>query len=333
MTSSHLARVLVAALIAVGLLVTSTMAAPRPLMKPILLDPSGAIMQPTPTPRPAGTAPRVGLQAGHWLSRELPDELERLRTSAGAFAGGVAEWEVNLDVAQRAAALLTAQGVTVDVLPATVPPAYDADAFIALHADGVVGSAARGYKLATPWRTSRASAALMTALDQAYGDITGLPRDDAITINMRGYYAFNYRRHVHAVARTTPSVILEMGFLTNPTDRAFMTEQADVVAAAIADGVMAYLRARDPADGAALLPVEYPMQRPARSGVVVRSAPRDGARVLAELDDDSRLVVFSARDGWYEVVVRGSWRVVGWVPVGDVMPTDEMIAPPASANP
>jgi N-acetylmuramoyl-L-alanine amidase len=128
-------------------------------------------------------------------------------------------------------------------------------------------------------------------------------------------------------------VILEMGFLTNPADRAFMVDQADVVAGAIAEGVLAYLRQRDPNDGAALLPVEYPMQRPARAGVVVRAAPRDDARVLAPLDEDSRLVVFSARDGWYEVVVRGSWRTIGWVPVVDVVPTDEMIAPPASANP
>ena len=331
--TSHTARIVAVALIVAGVLASTAIATPRPLMKPILLDPSGAIIQPTPTPRPAGTAPRVGLQAGHWLSRELPDELERLRTSAGAFAGGVAEWEVNLDIAQRTAALLTAQGVVVDVLPATVPPAYDADVFIALHADGVAGSAARGYKLATSWRTSRASAALMATLDQVYGDITGLPRDDAITINMRGYYAFNYRRHVHAIARTTPAVILEMGFLTNPADRAFMVDQADVVAGAIAEGVLAYLRQRDPNDGAALLPVEYPMQRPARAGVVVRAAPRDDARVLAQLDEDSRMVVFSARDGWYEVVVRGSWRTIGWVPVVDVMPTDEMIAPPTSANP
>ena len=34
----------------------------------------------------------------------------------------------------------------------------------------------------------------------------GLPTSDAITVDMRGYYAFNYNRHTHAITRTTPAV-------------------------------------------------------------------------------------------------------------------------------
>jgi N-acetylmuramoyl-L-alanine amidase len=312
--------------------------ASNPLFAPALAQiapTAGATAVPTPTPRPADTPPRVGLQVGHWKSRELPDELARLRTSAGAFAAGYAEWEVNLDIANRVAALLTAQGVTVDILPATVPPSYDADAFIALHADGSPRSASRGYKLATPWRTSRASADLMAALDAEYGATTKLPRDGAITVNMRGYYAFSYRRHVHAIARTTPAVILEMGFLTSPADRAVMIGKADTVAAGIAAGIMRYLNERDPNDGAALLPPEYPMQRPIdEQGVVVRAAPADNARVLGTAPPEARLVVFSERNGWYEVSVRGEWRMIGWVRADQVAATDEpMPGPPPVTNP
>jgi N-acetylmuramoyl-L-alanine amidase len=178
----------------------------------------------------------VGLQVGHWKANELPEELKRLRTSSGAFAGGYREADVNLDIAKRVAKLLESRGLIVDVLPATIPPGYDADAFVTIHADGSSSSKSRGFKLATPWRTSRAGQHLLDVMTAEYAAATGLPRDYAITSNMRGYYAFSYRRHEHAIARTTPAVIVEMGFLTNAADRAVMIGRADDVAVGIANG-------------------------------------------------------------------------------------------------
>src|SRR5205807_5807509 len=87
---------------------------------------------------------RIGLQAGHWQNDQVPPELGRLQ--AGAVGGGKQEWQVNLDVAERTAALLQASGVEVDVLPATVPPRYRANLFLALHADGDPAGEARGFK-------------------------------------------------------------------------------------------------------------------------------------------------------------------------------------------
>src|SRR5215213_2908938 len=52
---------------------------------------------------------RVGLQAGHWRTHEIPAELRGL--GPGTSAGGRDEWEVNLDLAERTAALLRAAGV------------------------------------------------------------------------------------------------------------------------------------------------------------------------------------------------------------------------------
>ncbi|MDZ4717500.1 MAG: N-acetylmuramoyl-L-alanine amidase [Roseiflexaceae bacterium] len=281
---------------------------------------------PTPTPRPIGVAPRVAIQVGHWNSDELPDELARLRTSTGGHSDGYAEVDLNLLIAKRVEKLLTQRGIVVDVLPATVPPNYDADAFVALHADGSTSRGARGYKVATPWRTSRAAQQLSDAIEQAYGNATGLPLSDAITFNMRGYYAFSFRRHTHAVARTTPAVILEMGYLTNAADRAFMYGRADTVAAGITNGIMDYLNTRDPNDGAALLPPDFPMYRIATNNVPIRSAPRDDARILLRANLDQRLMPFQEKNGWLEVVVRGEWRVVGWVRMDAVLATNE--APP-----
>jgi hypothetical protein len=290
---------------------------------------------PTPSPRPAGTPPRVGLQVGHLRSNELPDELARLRTSTGARWGNVTEADLNLDIVNRVKPLLEAQGVIVDVIPATVPVRYDADAFLAIHADGSASAAARGWKLATPWRTSEASRALMNAVAAAYGPATGLPEDvGGVTVNMKGYYAFNYRRHEHAIARTTPAIIVEMGFMSSAADRGVLFGQPDRVARGIADGVMAYLRARDPNNGAALLPPEFSTLRIGPDGGTLRAAPREDARVLATLDAESRLFPYDKVEGWYQVFVRGESRLQGWVREDQVVVTNEQPAfPTASTNP
>nr|MCU0495061.1 N-acetylmuramoyl-L-alanine amidase [Chloroflexaceae bacterium] len=245
--------------------------------------PTGPTAVPTPTPRPAGTPWRVGLQVGHWKVNELPDELARLRTSTGASWNGISEAELNMSIVTRVKPLLEAQGVVVDMLPATVPPRYDADAFIAIHADGVVGATKRGWKIATPWRASQASRQLLRAISDNY-PATGIPEDvGGVTVNMRGYYAFSYRRFVHAIAPTTPAVILEMGFMTSAADREVMFGQPDLVAQAIANGIMAYLQQRNPNDGAALLPPEFPVLRAKPEGAILRAAPNDNARVLATI--------------------------------------------------
>jgi len=302
-----------------------------PSATPTAIPPTPSVV-PTPTPRPAGTIPRVGIQVGHWKSNELPDELARLRTSSGAFAGGYHEADVNLEIAKRVVALLESRGLAVDLLPATIPPGYDADVFVAIHADGSSSGNSRGFKLATPWRTSRASQMLLDLLTTEYASATGLPQDGAITFNMRGYYAFNNRRREHAIARTTPAVIIETGFLTSAADRAVIIGQPDNVAVGIANGIIRYLNERDPNDGAALLPPDFKAQRPiGPDGLDVRSAPRENAQVLAHVDSNGRLFVFQERDGWYQGFVRGGSRVLGWFRKDQVIETnDPTPTPPPS---
>src|SRR5688572_24838429 len=68
-------------------------------------------------------APRVNvaIQAGHWKVNELPAPMSHLRGSTGTSGGGRTEAQLNLDIAQRVARLLRAEGLTVEILPATVP--------------------------------------------------------------------------------------------------------------------------------------------------------------------------------------------------------------------
>lgn len=192
--------------------------------------------------RPEGPL-RVGLQAGHWKAKEAPDELENIRGN-GAYAAGVSEWQANLKVAELAKAMLEEHDIVVDILPATVPPRYWADAFVTIHADDNDDTRVTGYKVASPsLRRDRSGkgARLATLLEREYGEATGLPLDPNVTRNMRGYYAFNWRRYEHSIHPMTPAAILEMGFLSNPRDRRIFWNDAERAARGLTDAVLEFL--------------------------------------------------------------------------------------------
>jgi hypothetical protein len=228
-------------------------------MVPLLgsVPPDWATLAPPSQPATAGlasapaapaTAPRqyrVALQSGHYKSSELPDELSRLAENTGTAGGGRTEVDLNFDVSNRVAKLLRAQGILVDVLPATVSTGYSADAFIAIHADGNASSKPRGFKISTRWSSKVAfqDGQLVETLTDAYRAATGLPEDSAVTRNMRGYYAYSPRRANYRVSNFTPGAIVEMGYMTNSADRAVLFNSTDKVASGIANGIVAFLKA------------------------------------------------------------------------------------------
>jgi N-acetylmuramoyl-L-alanine amidase len=192
---------------------------------------------------PISRAPRVGIQVGHWKNDTVPEELAALSGSGpGARVGKLTERSVMLSIARAAAHILEQHGVIADVLPAVVPPAYCADAFIALHADASMNAAVSGYKVAaSSFDTTKGSRALAAAIAHAYALHTGLRQDTAITDRMQQYYAFNYPAFSHAVDSRTPSVILEAGYLTNVRDRTLLYESPEQVAYAIATGALTFI--------------------------------------------------------------------------------------------
>ena len=185
---------------------------------------------------------RVGLQAGHWKTEEIPSELRGL--GPGTSAAGKAEWEVNLDIAERTAALLRAYGVEVEILPTTLPIEYKAHAFLSIHADGDETGARQGYKLGRAvWSaTPAADDRLMAEISRAYAESTRMPLDPVgASRRMTAYYAFNSRRYCHAVAPGTPSAILEAGYLTSAVDRQILLNDPDAAARGIATGLLRFL--------------------------------------------------------------------------------------------
>ncbi len=225
-------------------------AGPLPRSPPALIVPPAAPIPPpavSPTPPPPSPTPvpsRVGLQVGHWQIAALPRSLARLWDQTGTTAAGRTELAVNWDIARRTAGLLEQAGVQVDLLPATVPNGYQADAFVAIHADANFARPVRGYKIAPPWRTGVAWAAaeLTAQLETAYAAATGLPRDTEVTDNMRGYYAINsWMGEDSRISAGTPGAVIETGFMTSAADRAVLFDQPDRVAAGIATGIERFL--------------------------------------------------------------------------------------------
>ncbi|HLM83850.1 MAG TPA: N-acetylmuramoyl-L-alanine amidase [Candidatus Bathyarchaeia archaeon] len=184
---------------------------------------------------------KIALQAGHWENDDLPAEQVLLRKYKGAEAGGKTEWAVNLSIARQTKKLLERQGYEVEILPATVPVGYSADAFIAIHADGSLKPSSSGFKVSPPaFGSNENSVKLSGELEKSYGTATKIKNDPNVTGNMRYYYAFNYRSFKHAIDPKTPAAILETGYLTGQSDRDVIVDHPEVAATGIATAVEKY---------------------------------------------------------------------------------------------
>lgn len=196
--------------------------------------------------RPDGPI-KIGLQVGHWKTDEMPKEQEKIKLGGGGTTGrGLAEWEVALKIAERTAETLRELGYKVDILPATVPEDYWADAFVSLHADGNLNPAVAGYKVAASQRDRTGDATKLSEfISEEYEDITGFSEDPNITRNMTRYYAFNSRRYKHAVHPMTPGVVVEMGFMTNYRESSILINQPNIPTEGIAQGIIKFIEYLD----------------------------------------------------------------------------------------
>jgi N-acetylmuramoyl-L-alanine amidase len=146
-------------------------------------------------------------------------------------------------VAQTLRDMLQVEGIVVDMIPATVPPDYKADLFVSLHADSSEDPERRGYKSAVfRFERNQNDALLKQIIDKNYFYFSGLPDDDNnVSGSMLEYYAFNYQRFKHTVSKKTPAIIVEMGYLSNEADLAFMENPVNP-AYALKIGILSYLR-------------------------------------------------------------------------------------------
>jgi N-acetylmuramoyl-L-alanine amidase len=176
---------------------------------------------------------RVGIVSGH-----------RGNDSGAVCSDGLTEAQVNFDAATRVASLLRAQGYTVDVLDEfdVRLKGYRARALLSIHADSCeyINDAATGYKVArfTHSPNPEASDRLVACVSQRYQAATGLQfHRNTVTYDMQEYHAFR------EINPDTPGAIIELGFLY--LDHTLLTRKKDLVARALADGLLCFLEASD----------------------------------------------------------------------------------------
>ena len=99
---------------------------------------------------------------------------------------------------------------------------------------GAAGTGFNAASAASRGTTRGADERLLDCLIHQYGATTGLPRHFGITDDMTFYHTFA------EVSDDTPVAIIELGFMLN--DRRSLTEQQDLLAQGIANGVRCFLR-------------------------------------------------------------------------------------------
>ena len=169
--------------------------------------------------------------------------------NAGAEGNGLREQDVVYRIGQELATLLRRDGnfdvrlsrptaatqigeSLSDSLRTRVSDAnsWGADYFLSLHTNASDITSASGVEAYAYSRPSRAFS-LGEQIVRAISDVTGLPN--------RG---MKVRTNLYVLRRTAmPAVLIELGFITNPGDAALMSEQPQLFAQGIYQGLLAYL--------------------------------------------------------------------------------------------
>lgn len=177
------------------------------------------------TAQAQSTEMRIGIVAGHWKN-----------DSGSVCADGLTEQEVNLKIATLVQQKLESEGYTVDLLSEFDErlSGYKAIALVSIHNDSCtyINDEATGFKVAAamhnayPEKASRLTACMI----DRYHARTGLPfHANTITNDMTNYHAFD------EIDSETTAAIIEAGFLN--LDRKILTENTDLVAQGIVDGI------------------------------------------------------------------------------------------------
>lgn len=185
--------------------------------------------EPTSQPTP-NYLRRIGIVSGHRGPENDP---------GAVCPDGLTEAEINFNVAQLTVRYLREEGYSVDLLDefdARLDD-YKVAALVSIHANTCedYGEPVSGYLVARA--AVRPSGGLDDLLAEClatyYGPMTGLERRFSLTRDMTDYHTF---REIHPL---TPAAIIELGFMRD--DRELLTEQQDLLARAIVEGVRCFL--------------------------------------------------------------------------------------------
>ncbi len=194
---------------------------------------------PTAQPGASPQAPperRIGIVIGH-----LGPHPDTGYVDPGATCeDGLTELQVNERIGRLVAKGLEAAGFKVDILEEFDARLveYRAIALVSIHADECtyINDRATGFKVAAAVDSAvpDQSQRLVACIADRYARATGLRfHAGSITRDMTEYHTF------YEIHSSTPAVIIETGFLY--LDREFLTEQPELAARGIVEGVLCYV--------------------------------------------------------------------------------------------
>lgn len=168
--------------------------------------------------------------------------------NAGAEGNGLREQDITYRVGQMLSSILRSEGYETRLsrptsstqlgtsnsssLAARVNDAnsWGADYFISLHTNAASSASAEGSE-AYVYRRGSSAAALAEDILSGLNRRTGLPT--------RGVFP---RPSLYVLRRTRmPAVLVELGFITNPSEAALMNNDPELFARGVADGINEYL--------------------------------------------------------------------------------------------
>ena len=170
---------------------------------------------------------RIGIISGH-----------KENDSGAVCDDGLTEAEVNFNIAEKVVANLRLRGIRTMILDEfdSRLDGFSGTALISIHADSCeyVNDFATGFKIAGSAFAD--SSLLSSCMENTYQTATQLPyHAGTVTPDMIDYHAF------YDIAQGTPAIIIETGFMF--LDRELLTEQSDIPANAIADGILCFMSA------------------------------------------------------------------------------------------
>ncbi len=214
----------------------------------LLLTPQAGSVAGLTTPQPQL---RIGIVAGHMGNDSgavCLDENGRVTLT---------EADLNIKIAALVQKSLLAKGYQVDLLNEfdTRLNGYRAVALVSIHNDSCdyVNEEATGFKVAASLETRDLNRAqrLTACLTDRYRQITGLTfHANSITRDMREYHAFS------EIDPNTITAIIETGFMN--LDREILTEQTDLVAEGVTQGILCFINNESVIPTAVPLPTIQP---------------------------------------------------------------------------
>ena len=176
-------------------------------------------------------------------------------TDPGAVGHGVQEAECVLEICKLAAAMLRSQGVAIDMTRTGVPgPTVQArsdhlkrpgaDCVISIHANAATDSSANGYEIFVSAHNSKSRLLGELISDEYPGWVRGIgPRKPPVKTRLTGSGEDYYYVVRHPTSVGIPAVLVEVGFVTNPSDASVLASfwSRFAIAYAISRGILRWL--------------------------------------------------------------------------------------------